>query len=117
MLGNSGSKPLEDPLLHLVTGRLRAICEPTRIRLILRLEQEGATVQTLTDELTTTHQNVSKHLAILYQSGIVTRRREGNTVFYSLADYSVCRLIEQATKSTMGYVEELASITGVEVTE
>jgi hypothetical protein len=33
---------------------------------------------------------------------------------YSLADYSACRLIEQARASVTGYVEELVAITGIE---
>ena len=78
------------------------------------LERGEATVQDLTDELLTTHQNVSKHLRILYAAGIVTRRQDGNKVWYSLADYSACRLIEQATASVTGYVEELAGITGLD---
>jgi DNA-binding transcriptional ArsR family regulator len=80
------------------------------------LERHEATVQELTDELATTHQNVSKHLRILYESGIVTRRKDGNRVWYSLADYSACRLIELATASVTGYVEELADIAGIDGT-
>jgi DNA-binding transcriptional ArsR family regulator len=106
-----GASPL---LVDLVSRRLRAIAEPTRICLIKTLERGDATVQDLTDRLMTTHQNVSKHLGILYQSGIVSRRRDGNKVWYSLADYSACRLIEQATMSTTGYIEELAGIAGLE---
>jgi DNA-binding transcriptional ArsR family regulator len=107
---------LSEPFLDLVARRLHAISEPTRIRLVTLLECHEATVQELTDELATTHQNVSKHLAILYQSGMVTRRRDGNKVWYSLADYSACKLIEQATASVTGYVEELVTITGLEGT-
>ncbi len=109
-----GSSPL---LMDLVSRRLRAIAEPTRICLITTLERGDATVQDLTDQLVTTHQNVSKHLGILYQSGIVSRRRDGNKVWYSLADYSACRLIEQATMSATGYIEELAGIAGLEAGE
>jgi DNA-binding transcriptional ArsR family regulator len=105
---------LPQPFLDLVACRLQAIAEPTRIRLLTLLEQREATVQELTDELTTTHQNVSKHLGILRHAGIVTRRKAGNKVWYALADYSACRLIEQATASATGYVEELAGIVGID---
>jgi DNA-binding transcriptional ArsR family regulator len=108
------STDLSEPFLDLVARRLHAISEPTRIRLLTSLERREATVQELTDELATTHQNVSKHLGVLYQSGIVTRRRDGNKIWYSLADYSACRLIEQATASVTGYVEELAGIAGLD---
>jgi DNA-binding transcriptional ArsR family regulator len=102
-------------LLDLVVRRLQAISDPTRIRLIRALEAGDASVQELTDKLPTTHQNVSKHLGILYQSGIVSRQRAGNKVYYSIADYTACRLIEHATRSTTGYVEELAGIAGLDL--
>jgi DNA-binding transcriptional ArsR family regulator len=104
---------LEDELLELVARRLQVIAEPTRIRLIALLEEREATVSALTDELVTTHQNFSKHLGLLYQMGIVTRRKQGNQVWYALADYTAPRLIEQATASVTGYVEELAGIAGL----
>ncbi len=110
------SPKLSDAFLDLVARRLQAISEPTRIRLLSSLERREATVQELAAELVTTHQNVSKHLGVLYQSGIVSRRKDGNKVWYSLADYSACRLIEQATASVTGYVEELVGIAGLEGT-
>jgi DNA-binding transcriptional ArsR family regulator len=105
---------LSEPFLDLVARRLQAISEPTRIRLLTMLESRDATVQELADELGTTRQNASKHLAVLYQCGVVTRRKDGSKVWYSLADYSACRLIEQATASVVGYVQELAGIAGLE---
>lgn len=105
---------LSEPFLNLLVLYLQAISEPTRIRLLKSLERHEATVQELTEELATTHQNVSKHLGILYQSGIVTRRKDGNKIWYSLADYSAWRLIEQAAASVTGHVEELAAIAGLE---
>lgn len=108
------SENLSEAFLDLVTRRLQAVADPTRIRLLMSLERREATVQELTDELFTTHQNVSRHLGILYQLGIVTRRKDGNKAWYSVADYSSCRLIEQVTASVTGHVEELVAIAGLE---
>lgn len=105
---------LTNSYLELVSNRLHAIAEPTRIRILTLLEQRDATVQDITDELTTTHQNVSKHLGVLYRAGIVARRKDGHTVVYSLSDYSACQLIEKARASVTGYVEELVAITGLD---
>lgn len=105
------------PLLDLVVRRLHAISDPTRIRLISALENGPASVQELTDQLPTTHQNVSRHLGVLYQSGIVSRQQDGNKAYYSLADFSACRLIDYAMQSATGYVEELASLVGLEVAD
>lgn len=104
------AREIAPAFIELVVRRLNAISDPTRIFLIRILEQGEANVQELTDLVPTTHQNVSKHLALLLRAGIVSRRREGNTVVYSLSDYSVCRLLELAVKSATGYIEELADL-------
>lgn len=108
------SVTLSDPFLNLLAARLQAIAEPTRMRLLTALEQREASVGELTDLLATTHQNVSKHLNVLYRAGIVSRSRCGSRVCYALVDYSACRLLEQASASLTGYVEELASIAGLD---
>lgn len=105
---------LTDQFLKMLSARLQALAEPTRIRLLVALEQREATVGELADELATTHQNVSKHLNVLYRAGIVSRSRSGSSVYYALADFSACRLLEQASASLTGHVEELASIAGLE---
>ena len=56
------------------------IGEPTRIRILDRLREGDATVQDLTEALGASQQNVSKHLGVLAQAGIVGRRKDGNLV-------------------------------------
>jgi ArsR family transcriptional regulator len=97
-----------DPAFDLVTDRLALIGDPTRVRLLALLEQGEATVQQLSDQLPSTPQNISRHLGILYRSGIVARQRDGTTVRYRLVDYSACRLLEQTLASISGQLDELA---------
>ena len=99
-----------DPLVDLVTQRLALLADPTRVRLLALLEQHEQNVQELSDAVTSTPQNVSRHLGILHRSGIVARRREGTSVYYSLVDYSACRLLEQALASISGQIDELADL-------
>jgi DNA-binding transcriptional ArsR family regulator len=106
----STSRSWPEPLLDLVTSRLALLADPTRARLLTLLEQGEATVQVLADTMPSTPQNVSRHLGILHRSGIVARRREGTSVYYALADYSACRLLEQTLASLSGQIEELADL-------
>src|SRR4051794_25993761 len=87
-------RPLPDEVVEMIAARLRVIAEPTRIRIMGLLNEGEATVQELTDRLATTHQNVSKHLGVLYQSGMVSRRKEGNCVRYTLVDWTGWWLVE-----------------------
>ena len=81
--------PLPDELLELIARRFRAISEPMRIKLLDQLRDGEATVGELTEASGASQQNVSKHLAQLAEVGIVARRKEGNHVYYRIADEGV----------------------------
>ena len=69
--------PLPDALVELIARRFRVLGEPMRIRLLDRLRDGEATVQELTEALGASQQNVSKHLGVLLDAGIVGRRKDG----------------------------------------
>ena len=102
--------PLPDDLLALVAERFRALGEPTRIKLLERLSEGEATVLDLTELVGTTPQNVSKHLGVLLRTGIVARRKQGNFVYYRVADETVFRLCELVCGGVERQVEALQRI-------
>ena len=69
--------PLPEPIVELVAQRFRVIGEPMRIRILDRLRDGEATVAELTEHLATSQQNVSKHLGVLHQAGILSRQKTG----------------------------------------
>jgi DNA-binding transcriptional ArsR family regulator len=104
--------PLPDPLVELIAQRFRVIGEPMRIKLLDRLRDGEATVQELTEALGASQQNVSKHLGVLHQAGIVNRRKERNRVYYAIADDSVFSLCEQVCGGLSRQLAELAELIG-----
>ncbi len=102
-----------EPLVALVASRLTLLADPTRIHILTLLERGETPVQEICDRMPSTPQNVSRHLCILHRAGIVSRRRDGNSVLYSLADYSACRLLEQTLTSIRGQIDELADLVGI----
>ena len=86
---------MTDALTELIAARFRLLGEPMRIRILDRLRGDAASVGELAEELGTTQQNVSKHLAALHVAGIVGRSKQGNRVLYSIADPGVFDLCEQ----------------------
>jgi DNA-binding transcriptional ArsR family regulator len=100
-----------DAVIELVAERLGLLADRTRVRLLALLRLRGrANVQELADQISSTPQNVSRHLNILYRAGIVARERDGTCIFYSLADYSTCLLLEKVLEGISGQVEELADV-------
>jgi DNA-binding transcriptional ArsR family regulator len=108
------SHPLPDDLVELIAGRFRAMSEPTRIKLLDRLREGEASVQELTDGIGSTQQNVSKHLGVLRLAGIVGRRKDGNHVYYSIADEGVLDLCEDVCGSIRRQLDALRETVGVE---
>jgi DNA-binding transcriptional ArsR family regulator len=92
--GSAVAHPLPDALVELIAERFRALAEPTRIRLLDRLRDGEATSMELASVVGTTQQNVSKHLMLLRQAGIVARRKQGNFSYYRIADETVYALCE-----------------------
>src|SRR5919198_4984380 len=64
---------------------LRAIAEPTRLRLLLLCSRGELTVSELTQVLGQSQPRVSRHLKLLCEAGLLDRFREGSWVFYRLS--------------------------------
>jgi DNA-binding transcriptional ArsR family regulator len=99
--------PLPDPLVDLIAHRFRVLGEPMRIKLLDRLREEPATVQELQEATRGSQQNVSKHLGVLTQAGLVTREKHGNFVRYEVADEGVFRMCEEVCGGLRRQLEEL----------
>ena len=111
---DSAPMPLPHPIPHdlaeLIARRFRAIGEPMRIRLLDRLRDGEAGVNELAAHLDASQQNVSKHLAVLAEAGIVGRRKDGTRVLYRIADEGVLGLCEQVCGSVQAQLAALSAL-------
>lgn len=80
--------------LELVVTRFRAMGEPLRLSMLQELEGGERSVSALANIVDSTQPNVSKHLKILQDAGLVKRRQQGTTVYYSIADAMVVELCD-----------------------
>lgn len=102
--------PLPDRLVELIAQRFRVIGEPMRIRLLDQLRDGPMTVNELSHALGATQQNVSKHLGVLAQAGIVGREKDGNRVRCFIADETVFALCELICGGLRDQVAELDAL-------
>jgi DNA-binding transcriptional ArsR family regulator len=102
--------PLPDGLVELIAQRFRVLGEPTRIRLLDSLRGGPATVAELQARTGASQQNVSKHLGMLLEAGLVRRAKDGNRAYYSIADDSLIELCEQVCGSLRRQVAQLDSL-------
>jgi DNA-binding transcriptional ArsR family regulator len=80
------SQPLSPEALTLVASLFRALSEPSRLRLVQSLQSGERSVSELVAVSETTQSNVSKHLRVLQDAGLVVRRQEGSVAYYRVAD-------------------------------
>ena len=99
-------KGVSREVIELTAERLRVIAEPTRITLLQALIDGEAGVQELADYTGLTHQTASRHLALLYQAGVLGRKREVPTTRYVIADWSAWWVIEQIARWVQSCQEE-----------
>lgn len=72
------------------------LSEPMRLRLLNLLRDGEKCVQDLVEATQTSQANVSKHLKVMLQAGILTRRSEGTSAYYSVSDdliFELCTLV------------------------
>src|SRR6185312_13900641 len=67
---------------------LRLLADPTRLRLLLLLEQEELSVAEIQEILGMGQSRISSHLAQLKRVGVVSGRRAGKNVYYGVAKHS-----------------------------
>jgi DNA-binding transcriptional ArsR family regulator len=80
--------------LQLVAGRFRALGEPLRLRILQNLEHGEMSVTALAAKVGSTQPNISKHLKVLQDAGLIKRRQAGTSARYSIADEMVFELCE-----------------------
>jgi ArsR family transcriptional regulator len=85
---------LSEAALEKVADRFKALSEPMRLRLVYALMDGEKTVSQLVQETDALQANVSKHLGILLDTGILARRKEGTSAFYRIADATVFELCD-----------------------
>ena len=100
-------QPLPDDLVELIARRFRVLGEPTRIKLLDRLRAGEASVNELAEALDASQQNVSQHLKVLAEVGILGRRKAGTHVYYRIVDEGVFALCEQVCGSVQNHLRAL----------
>jgi ArsR family transcriptional regulator len=72
---------------------LSAMSHQLRLTIVSLLGQGEVSVQDLNHHLGTSQSNVSQHLAVLWEAGVVRFRKDGNKVFYRLSDHRILQAL------------------------
>ncbi len=93
--GMSQSEKLisKDSEINRAARCLKAMSHPLRLKILCTLGSEAISVQEIVEYVGTTQSNVSQHLAILRDKGILASRKEANRVYYYVDDERTLMLI------------------------
>ena len=72
---------------------LKAMSHPLRLKILCTLGDQEVSVQDIVENVGTSQSNISQHLAILRDKGILTSRKDANRVFYRVGDSRTLQLI------------------------
>ncbi len=95
-----------DNVRILKAGIFQAMAHPTRLAVLEMLEDKELTVGGLAEALEVPQANLSQHLAVLRTHRLVSARKEGNQVFYSIRDPLLHRVLETMRRYSRAHLAE-----------
>jgi DNA-binding transcriptional ArsR family regulator len=90
------ANPVPQEVVLQVAEYFSILSEPMRLRILNLLRDGEKCVQQLVEATATSQANVSKHLKVMLQAGILSRRTEGTSAYYKVEDeliFELCNLV------------------------
>lgn len=106
----NGAAPVSTPLYRLKAEFFKTLGHPVRIRVLELLSERDHAVSEMLNEVGVEAAHLSQQLAVLRRAGLVTARREGSTVHYTLADPGVAELLRVARTILTGVLAGQAEL-------
>ena len=72
---------------------IKAIAHPLRLKILCVLGDSEISVQDIVEQVGTSQSNISQHLAILRDKGVLSTRKDANRVFYRIEDLRTLKLV------------------------
>lgn len=83
----------DDADIDRASRSLKAMSHPLRLKILCTLGDQEVSVQDIVDQVGTSQSNISQHLAILRDKGILASRKDANRVYYRVSDARTLQLI------------------------
>lgn len=83
----------QDDDIDRASRSLKAMSHPLRLKILCTLGEKEVSVQDIVEYVGTSQSNISQHLAILRDKGILSARKDANRVYYRVGDPRTLRLI------------------------
>ena len=75
------------------SAAMQAMAHPLRLKILCLVNNQELSVLEIVDAVGTTQSNISQHLGVLRDHGLLAARKEANQVFYSIPDPRILQMI------------------------
>ncbi len=83
----------KDEHVEAAARALKSMAHPLRLKILCVIGDQEVCVQDIVEAVGTTQSNVSQHLAIMREKGLLATRKEANRVYYRVADPRTLQLV------------------------
>lgn len=90
--------PIKDEQIEAVAKILKSMSHPIRLKILCLLQDGEMTVGAIRNEVETTNANVSQHLNILRNQGIIDYRKDANFIYNRITDHRILDLVMNMQK-------------------
>jgi DNA-binding transcriptional ArsR family regulator len=99
----------------MVAMRFRSLGEPMRLKILNLLEGGEMSVGQLVDRLGSSQANISKHLKVLVDAGVLSRRVRGTSAYYSISDPVILKICDTVCNGLAENLKTRAAGFGMQV--
>jgi DNA-binding transcriptional ArsR family regulator len=104
---------IDPELIPVVASRFKVLGDPGRLAILQALQEGERSVSELVGATGRSQPNVSQHVASLARAGFVSSRREGNRVYYRIADPYVSRICQAVCDGLVKQLERDRGLAGL----
>ena len=97
------SAVLDDEQIEEASRAMKAMSHPLRLKIVCVLGDQEVSVQDIVDQVGTSQSNISQHLALMREKGVLRTRKDANRVYYRLADVRMLEVIERVRDVFCGF--------------
>ncbi len=100
----------QDRVFQTVAELFGLLATPVRLKIISAVCQGEKNVSELLEQIETTQPNMSQHLSTLYRAGVLSKRREGTQIYYSLQSERVATLCRAVCSQVALELDDAAAV-------
>ncbi|WP_246307925.1 ArsR/SmtB family transcription factor [Chitinibacter bivalviorum] len=94
---------MDDEHIDQASRAMKAMSHPLRLKILCVLADQEVSVQDIVDRVGTTQSNISQHLALMREKGVLRTRKDANRVYYRVGDVRTLEVISMLRDVFCGF--------------